>query len=140
VESTLNIVVKNKKIRHGDIVHLLLSYLSAAMKSNRGKNSKALEHFFRERLVKKQDRAALNTALNEITLALKGDKDKRIRRAPSEPKVVPKAQVASTKVEEACNVKSLPEIPCSSDQDRILEIRKGMEFVKQLHDQIHPKV
>jgi hypothetical protein len=82
----------------------MLSYLSAAMKSNRGKSTKPLEFFFRERLVKKADRAALNTALNEITLALKGNKDKRIRQAPSAPRG--RGSVSKSKENEAVNKSS----------------------------------
>jgi hypothetical protein len=43
---------------------LLLSYITVLMKCNKAKNAGPLQHFYRERLGKRADRAALNAMLN----------------------------------------------------------------------------
>lgn len=56
---------------------LLLSFLTAAMKSNKANKSNAIDHFMRERLSQKKDRRLLNVGLNAIASSLaKGSKVK----------------------------------------------------------------
>jgi chromosome segregation ATPase len=59
---------------------LLLSCLSAMMKAGKQNSRAPINHFFTERLSKKQDRAKLNTMLNALANRLASTSDKHQAR------------------------------------------------------------
>lgn len=61
------------KIPDEDLKGLTLSFFSACIKANKSNKPAPITHFFRERLGRRADRAALNTVLNTLSQAIGGD-------------------------------------------------------------------